>query len=816
MLRSCLLSAGLTMIVTAMPLVAQGETTPPEGHSHNGHVFNEGPRQRAVLIEGCGKVDFGVSSKNELARKFFDQGLAQLHGYWYFEAERSFRQCAALDPDCAMAYWGMAMANTGNASRRTAFGWEAYKRRNKASARERWLIESYARYWDSMKDPDAEDPSSATATAGDKGIGAAANADAAKGKGRALGPGAAASKGKAAGDASDDEATDSSAADADSERDSEREPGTRRDPARQRRRRRPSRAKQDRLYADLEEYLIHYDDIEVKALLVNQWYLDRGTRGSMDMKEVNESLLQDVFAVAPMHPAHHYRIHLWDKKATSKRSLDSAWKSGHAGPAIAHMWHMGGHVYAKLDRHADAAWVQEASARVDHAQMMRFGVMPFEIHNYAHNNSWLCRSLRHVGRIHDSVDLAKNMIELPRHPKKRDSSARGGRRALFETLASAEMWQQLAVLRGGPYDEEGAFETGVAFAMLGQIDRARAFVRVEERKAKAPARTRGRLARGNQRAQRPRRSRSATRGNRGKQLAALIDLNIARHKQDKAAIDAALTKLDKSGYSRRHLAVLSVECGDHERALRVLPTRGAKGIAIPIAIRAWVQHSCGEKAKAKRSFEELRALSARFDLDVPVFARLAPLAKELGYDDDWRLPYATPKDVGKRPDLSTLGPFRWAPTAARDWKLPQGVGPDLSLRGYRGKPVLVVFFLGFGCVHCVQQLDALKPMVDDFRKAGIEIVSIGTDDQNNVRASLQGGMEDDDEPITFPICCDPKGEVFKQWRCWDDFEDMALHGTFLVDAQGRVRWQDISFEPFMDTAWLLKECKRLLALPAPK
>jgi hypothetical protein len=43
---------------------------------------------------------------------------------------------------------------------------------------------------------------------------------------------------------------------------------------------------------------------------------------------------------------------------------------------------------------------------------------------------------------------------------------------------------------------------------------------------------------------------------------------------------------------------------------------------------------------------------------------------------------------------------------------------------------------------------------------------------------------------------------------------MPLHGTFLVDADGRVRWQDISFEPFTQFDWLLAECQRLLALPA--
>ena len=45
--------------------------------------------------------------------------------------------------------------------------------------------------------------------------------------------------------------------------------------------------------------------------------------------------------------------------------------------------------------------------------------MPYEIHNYGHNNEWLCRSLQHVGRVREAVDLAKNMVELPRHPDER-------------------------------------------------------------------------------------------------------------------------------------------------------------------------------------------------------------------------------------------------------------------------------------------------------------------------------------------------------------------------------------------------------------
>ena len=63
------------------------------------------------------------------------------------------------------------------------------------------------------------------------------------------------------------------------------------------------------------------------------------------------------------------------------------------------------------------------------------------------------------------------------------------------------------------------------------------------------------------------------------------------------------------------------------------------------------------------------------------------------------------------------------------------------------------------------------------------------------------------------MLADPKLEAFKAWRCHDDFENMPLHGTFLVDRDGRIRWQDISYEPFVEIDWLLEESRRLLALP---
>jgi peroxiredoxin len=89
-------------------------------------------------------------------------------------------------------------------------------------------------------------------------------------------------------------------------------------------------------------------------------------------------------------------------------------------------------------------------------------------------------------------------------------------------------------------------------------------------------------------------------------------------------------------------------------------------------------------------------------------------------------------------------------------------------------------------------------------------VAISTDTPDALARALTG-----EKKIPFPIASDVKCDVFKQFRAFDDFENQPLHGTFLIDPKGLVRWHDIAYEPFMDTAFVLNEAKRLLALPVP-
>lgn len=86
---------------------------PSPATHHPADVSSSTPSAAATLMDGMGKVEFTITTNPKEAQAFFNQGVAQLYGFWFVEAERSFLQAAKLDPKAAMAYWGIAMAAPG-------------------------------------------------------------------------------------------------------------------------------------------------------------------------------------------------------------------------------------------------------------------------------------------------------------------------------------------------------------------------------------------------------------------------------------------------------------------------------------------------------------------------------------------------------------------------------------------------------------------------------------------------------------------------------------------------------------------------------
>ncbi len=209
-------------------------------------------------------------------------------------------------------------------------------------------------------------------------------------------------------------------------------------------------------------------------------------------------------------------------------------------------------------------------------------------------------------------------------------------------------------------------------------------------------------------------------------------------------------------------------------------------------------------------FKKLQEISGSIDMEAPLFQRLTPIAQDLGLSADWCVRQATPADVGWRPRLESLGPFRWQPSPAPKWTLRDTNGRRVSLEDYTkaGKPVLLVFYLGSGCAQCMEQLNLFAPAAKEFKDAGISILAVGTESKSGLK--LTGANSKEHGGFPFPLLSDYDMRVFKAYRAYDDFEKMPLHGTFLIDGKGKVRWQDISYQPFKETTFLLEEAKRLL------
>lgn len=75
-----------------------------------GHQMNMKAEGSADLMPGMGSMHHRVSTRNQLAQKFFDQGISFVFAFNHEEAIRSFKRAAELDPKLAMAHWGIGLA----------------------------------------------------------------------------------------------------------------------------------------------------------------------------------------------------------------------------------------------------------------------------------------------------------------------------------------------------------------------------------------------------------------------------------------------------------------------------------------------------------------------------------------------------------------------------------------------------------------------------------------------------------------------------------------------------------------------------------
>ena len=140
---------------------------------------------------------------------------------------------------------------------------------------------------------------------------------------------------------------------------------------------------------------------------------------------------------------------------------------------------------------------------------------------------------------------------------------------------------------------------------------------------------------------------------------------------------------------------------------------------------------------------------------------------------------------------------------APGFALPDDADKTQSLNALgKDRPVLVVFYLGYGCSHCVAQLIALEKDLHYFRELDADIVAISSDEPELTAARFQEYGR-----FHFPVLSDVDKTVAQAWKVYHpesgDEPEFSTHGTFVVDRMGRVVWAEMGAEPFLDNKSLL-------------
>ena len=161
-----------------------------------------------------------------------------------------------------------------------------------------------------------------------------------------------------------------------------------------------------------------------------------------------------------------------------------------------------------------------------------------------------------------------------------------------------------------------------------------------------------------------------------------------------------------------------------------------------------------------------------------------------------------PERVYNPAALDKLGPSNWQPFPAPELDCVNIEGKRVRLSDYRGKNVLLVFYLSDQCVHCMEQLGAINKRMNEFTDANTVVLGVSSTTPTANKESVALA------PFQVTLLSDTNHTNARRFSSYDDFEEMELHSTILIDADGNVRWKRTGGEPFGDVDFLLSEIKR--------
>ncbi|MBK9385672.1 MAG: peroxiredoxin family protein [Planctomycetes bacterium] len=721
------------LCLLASPALAQeaSETSTPWGHSRHGFAHDAGPRQKPWHMEGIGSTPFPISSSHPEVQAWFDQAIALLHAFWFYEAERSLRWCLKLDPECAMAYWGLAIAtkeNFGESQRAKEFLDQAVARKGKVSLRERRFIELLEKFH---------------------------AADATKGEAK---------------DEAISEAMEAF----------------------------------DRLLMD------DPDDVEAKALY---WLYSGKALGPKSglMRYGLEAVLDDILEIDPDHVgALHYRVHNWDGK-DGRYAIDTCKKLGEIAPRCGHLLHMPGHVLSGIGLWHEAAIAMDRATRVEKAYMNERLILPEDNWDYAHNLDYLCYIQEQLGMVDSALLGAAQLLRTPAFPKVAYFSSMV-KIPMARALVKFERWDSILTAEPLALDPSNALDE-----LLSKELRLRALIglrRIAEAEA-ALKEFRSSIEK-HQPKDQPNEGESMDPSMflimqaaeavselearlqlaRGEHLDGLSKLTEeARKQEERWANDPPHTAqflYNALGNAYLELGAPKLAAACYEKTLE---TVFHDGFALAGLVVAY--HRLGETEKAADAMARLGVVWS--DAQRP--NRWLEAAEATGIKAAPRLDAPLQQRNYAKEVLQVSGPSLWVPSDLPDLVAKNAAGETVRLSDHRGRNVLLIFYLGDECAHCLQQLRQAEERNEKFAKLDTVILAISQDNVEEIAAQQ--------ESFGLTLLSDEEFTMARRFRSYDDFEEIELHSTFLVDREGKLHWSRIGGEPFTDFDFLEKELVRM-------
>ena len=123
-------------------------------------------------------------------------------------------------------------------------------------------------------------------------------------------------------------------------------------------------------------------------------------------------------------------------------------------------------------------------------------------------------------------------------------------------------------------------------------------------------------------------------------------------------------------------------------------------------------------------------------------------------------------------------------------------------------PVVLVFYYGYQCNHCVSQLFALRDDISKFHELGAEIVAVRCQCARLTRERFKQYGE-----FAFPVLSDPANKIARAYGVFQSAAGKApenlQHGTFVIGRDGLVHSALSGDEPFTGNRTLVHELAKL-------